>query len=75
VTIVNKGKQDVSPGWESSSRGERAWKETVEDLASRNAQARKAGRVEREAYEHERADAPHAAAAERHKRLLARRTP
>jgi hypothetical protein len=72
---MQQRKQDVSDGWKSSSRGERAWKEVVEALASRNADARKAGRSEREAYERERDDARRAAAAKRHTRLLARRTP
>ena len=72
---MERRKQDVRPSWKSSSRGERAWKEAVEDLASRNAAARKAGRSERQAYEREREDARRAAAAERHTRLLARRTP
>lgn len=72
---MQRRKQDVSGDWKSSSRGERAWKEAVEDLASRNADARKAGRSEREAYEREREDARRATAAERHTRLLARRTP
>lgn len=72
---MQRRKQDVSEGWKSSSRGERAWKEVVEDLASRNADVRKAGRSERKAYERGREDARRAAAAERHTRLLARRTP
>jgi hypothetical protein len=72
---MERRKQDVRGDWKSSSRGERAWKEVVEDLASRNADARKAGRSEREAYERGREDARRAAAAKRHTRLLARRTP
>jgi hypothetical protein len=73
--MMPTGKQDLSSDWKSSSRGERAWTEVVDDLASRNAEARKAGRVEREAYERERADARRAAAAKRQTKLLARRTP
>lgn len=72
---MERRRQDVSSEWKSSSRGERAWKEVVEDLASRNAAARKAGRAEREAYERGREDARRTAAAKRHTRLLARRTP
>lgn len=72
---MERRKQDVSGDWKSSGRGERAWKEVVEDLASRNAEARKAGRSEREAYERGREDVRRAAAAQRHTRLLARRTP
>ena len=72
---MQRRKQDVSPSWKSSSRGERAWRDEVEDLASRNADARKAGRSEREAYERGREDARRAVDAKRHARLLARRTP
>jgi hypothetical protein len=73
--MPNTGKDEVSSGWKSSSRGERAWKEAVDDLATRNAEARKAGRVEREAYERVRADARRAAATKRHVELLGRRDP
>ena len=72
---MNTGRQDVSPGWQSSSRGDRAWKEVVENLASRNAKARKAGRAEREAYERGREDVRRAAAAQRDVKLRTRRTP
>jgi hypothetical protein len=71
--MAHTGRQDVSPGWESSSRGERAWKEVVDDLASRNAAARKAGRVEREAYERGREDARRAAAVQRDSKLTRRK--
>lgn len=47
--------QNIDPGWQSSTRGERAWKEATDEVASRNADARKAGKVEREDYERERA--------------------
>ena len=72
---MQRRKQDVSHDWKSSSRGDRAWKEVVEDLAARNADVRKAGRSEREAYERARQDVRRAAAAKRHTRLLGRRTP
>jgi hypothetical protein len=39
-----------------SRRGEAAWKAEKERVADRNAQARKAGREEREAYERQKAD-------------------
>lgn len=58
--------------WKSSSRGEKAWKEATERVASRNAEARKAGRVKREAYERGRADFRRAAEARRHAALLHR---
>jgi hypothetical protein len=66
---------DDGPGWKSSSRGETAWKETLAGVASRNAEARKAGREERDTYERGREDARRAAAAKRHVKLLKRRTP
>lgn len=59
-------------GWESSSRGEAAWKETRERVASRNAEARKNGKQEREAYDKARADARVVAEAREHSELLKR---
>ena len=67
--------QHDGAGWKSSSRGEAAWKETMDRVASRNADARREGRRERDAYEREREDARRAAAAKRHAELLKRRTP
>lgn len=66
---------DDGPGWKSSSRGEAAWKETRERVASRNADARKEGKQERETYERGREDARRAAAAKQHAKLMGRRTP
>jgi hypothetical protein len=57
--------QDDGSGWKSSTRGEQAWKEAMEHVASRNAQARKAGKLEREEYEREREGVRRAAAARR----------
>jgi hypothetical protein len=57
-------------GWKSSSRGEAAWKETMERVATRNTEARKAGKLERDTYERGREDARRAAAAKRHAKLL-----
>ena len=68
-------KQEIPSGWNSSSRGERAWKEDTDRVANRNAEARKAGRQEREAYERQRDDAHRTAAADRHAKLMKRRTP
>ena len=65
--------QDDSSTWKSSTRGESAWKEARERVASRNAEARKAGKVEREAYERERENARKAADAKSHAELLNRR--
>jgi hypothetical protein len=61
--------------WKSSTRGEEAWKEARERIASRNAEVRKFGKQEREAYERDRESARQAAAARRHSQLLRRRTP
>jgi hypothetical protein len=62
------GSSDFTP----STRGEAAWKETREGVASRNADARKAGKAERETYEREREAMRTAAAAERHAKLVKR---
>ena len=68
-------KQDIPSGWSSSSRGDRAWKEDTDRVATRNAEARKAGRLEREAYERRREETRRAAAAERHAKLVERLDP
>jgi len=44
------GSSDFTP----STRGDAAWQEARDGVASRNATARKAGKVERETYERER---------------------
>jgi hypothetical protein len=67
--------QDDTPGWKPSTRGERAWAEERERIASRNAATRKTGKQEREAYERDRESARQAAAARRHSQMLRRRTP
>jgi hypothetical protein len=64
--------QDDDSAWKTSSRGERAWKEATDRVASRNAEARKAGRLERDAYEREREAARRAAAHKRDAHLLKR---
>jgi hypothetical protein len=64
--------QDDGPGWNSSTRGEAAWKETRERIASRNADARKQGKQEREAYEQTREEARRVAAARQRAELLSR---
>ena len=66
-------KQDIPSGWSSSSRGDRAWKEDTDRVATRNAEARKAGRIERESYERQRDEARRAAAAEREAKMLKRK--
>jgi hypothetical protein len=67
--------QNVPSDWTSSSRGERAWKEETDRVATRNAEARKAGRIEREAYERQRDEARHVAEAERRAKLVKKRQP
>jgi hypothetical protein len=62
-------------GWKSSAGGEAAWKEATDRVASRNSEARKLGKQERDTYERAREDARRAAAAKRHAQLLSRRTP
>jgi hypothetical protein len=61
---------DEGSGWKSSARGESAWKEEREAVASRNAEVRKSGKVAREEYEKERAGARKSAAAKSQARLL-----
>ena len=61
--------------WKSSGRGEAAWKETMDRVASRNAEARKQGKRQRDADEQRREAKRRAAAAKRHAELLNRRTP
>lgn len=56
--------------WKSSARGDAAWKETTDAIASRNAKVSGSGRVERETYEREREASRAAAAAKVHARLL-----
>ena len=60
--------------WQSSSRGEKAWRDATELVASRNADARKQGKREREEYERGREDARRAAEAKRHVELLKRKS-
>ena len=53
-------KQGDSSEWKSSARGESAWKETREGVATRNAETRKSGKAQREGYEQRaRGRAPH----------------
>ena len=67
--------QDDGTGWKSSGGGEAAWKEALGRVATRNAEARKRGKEERDTYERGREEARRAAAAKRHAKLLKRRTP
>jgi hypothetical protein len=72
VRITEPGDTD---DWKSSTRGEAAWKDTLDRVASRNAEARKLGKRQREADERRREATRRAAAAKRHGQLLNRRTP
>ena len=67
--MEQKPNKNADDSWESSTRGEQAWKEATDRVASRNADARKAGRTERETYERERDDARRTAAAKREAKL------
>jgi hypothetical protein len=73
--MVRMPQHDDGSGWKSSSRGDAAWKEITDDVASRNAEARKRGKQQRESYERTREDARRAAEAKQHVKLLKRRTP
>jgi hypothetical protein len=57
---------------EPAKRGEAAWAAAREEVAKRNAQARKAGKRRREAYELERRDARRAAERRRIEELVRR---
>jgi hypothetical protein len=64
--------QDIDSNWQSSTRGERAWKEATDEVAARNVDARKAGRAEREEYERDRAEKRHSVDEKRRADLLKR---
>ena len=68
-------KDAVDSDWQSSTRGDKAWKEATDAVDAKNAAARKAGRQERETYERGREAMRNAAAAKRHAKLLKRPTP
>ena len=67
--------RDDQGNWQTSTRGDAAWKEARASVAARNDSARKAGKQRRETYERERAEARHAAAKREHKEMLKRPTP
>jgi hypothetical protein len=58
---------------QSSARGEAAWKEAREQIASRNDATRKAGKESRSAYERKREDTRRAAEGRRQAKLVSRR--
>jgi hypothetical protein len=65
--------QGDGSGWKSTARGESAWKEERDEVATRNEAAQKAGKVRREAYARERQAARQADEARRHASLVGRR--
>jgi len=65
--------EDSTSSWQSSTRGESAWKEERERVAARNEAASKSGKREREAFERERDTVRRSAEARRHAELLNRR--
>jgi hypothetical protein len=60
--VTDQGGSEV---FKPSTRGEAAWQEARDGVASRNANARRAGKAERETQERERAAMKHAAFAAR----------
>lgn len=68
--MEHAGSADFTP----STRGDAAWQEARDGVASRNADTRKAGKVERETYERERDARKLASAAERQAQLRKRRS-
>ena len=54
-----------SSEFKPSTRGDAAWQEARDGVASRNADTRRAGKAERETYERERAAMKQASAAQR----------
>lgn len=64
--------QHDNSAWKSSTRGESAWNEERERVASRNAEVRRAGKIERDAYEREREIVRQTAAAKSHAELVNR---
>ncbi len=69
------GQDDGSTFRSSEARGERAWKEATDQIATRNVAAQKAGKQEREAYERQRDGARRKADATRQARLMKRKDP
>lgn len=67
--------RDDGAGWKSSTRGESAWKDERERVATRNDAARRSGKLEREAYERKRETLRRSAEQRRHAKLVSRRTP
>ncbi len=64
---------DEGGAWKSTARGESAWKEQRDEVATRNEAAQKAGKLRRQEYTREREAARQAEEARRHASLLGRR--
>jgi hypothetical protein len=72
---MERKKQEADSGFKSSTNGEQAWKEATDRVSSRNADARKAGRIERDKYERGREDDRRSRAAKRDAKLIGKRKP
>ena len=70
--MVRKPNENTDSTWQSSARGEQAWKEATDAVASRNADTCKTGRREREEKEREREQTRRSDAARRDAKLLKR---
>ena len=66
---MTQSSDDQTPAT-GSARGEAKWKEAREQVADRNAKARKAGREQRETYERGKADARRTAEARQMAEIL-----
>jgi hypothetical protein len=71
--VCMAARDDGSSFKSSEARGERAWKEATDAVASKNVAAQKAGKQEREAYERVRDEARRASALARDAHLMKRR--
>jgi hypothetical protein len=67
--MMGMQQHDDGSNWKSSARGDQAWKEVTDRVASRNADARKAGKSRRETYERNRADVRRAGTARQNSQL------
>ena len=70
--VQMSGPEEVG-GWKSAARGESAWKEERDQVATRNEAAQKAGKLERAEYVRGREAARHAEEARRQASLIGRR--
>ena len=73
--MVRMAEPDDTSNWQSSATGEKGYKEARDRIAARNADARKAGKQARAAYERERASMRRAAESRGDAGLTGRRSP